>query len=88
MYQTDDNMPKGWVRPIAKPTRESLKARVAELRADLAETEAHLKVLEDDARLQALVKIRNLMRGFELTPADLGLVPAPKRRGRPRKAAP
>jgi hypothetical protein len=88
MYQIEDNMPKGWVRPVAKPNRESLKARVAELRAELAETEAQLKAMEDDARLEALVKIRNLMRGFELTPADLGLVPAPKRRGRPGKAAP
>jgi hypothetical protein len=32
------------------------------------------------------VKIRNLMRAFELTPADLGLeAPPPRRRGRPRK---
>ncbi len=88
MYQTEDNMPKGWVRPVAKPTRESLKARVAKLRAELAEAEAELKAMEDDARPEALVKIRNLMRGFGLTPDDLGLVPAPKRRGRPRKAAP
>lgn len=31
MYQTED-MPKGWVKPMATPTRESLKARVVELR--------------------------------------------------------
>jgi hypothetical protein len=43
--------------------------------------------MEEGARLEALVKIRNLMRAFQLTPADLGLVAAPKRRGRPRKAA-
>ena len=88
MYQTEDNMPKGWVRPVAKPNRESLKARVVELRAELAEVEAQLREMEGGERLEALVKIRNLMRAFELTPADLGLVPAPKRRGRPRKAAP
>lgn len=87
MYQTED-MPKGWVKPMATPTRESLKARVVELRAELAEAEEQLREMEEGERLEALVKIRNLMRGFELTPADLGLVAAPKRRGRPRKVAP
>jgi hypothetical protein len=88
MYMSNDNVPTGWVKPVAKPTRESLKARVAELRTELAEAEAQLREMQEGARLEALVKIRNLMRGFELTPADLGLVPVPKRRGRPRKAAP
>jgi hypothetical protein len=86
MYQTED-MPKGWVKPVAKPTPESLKARIAELRADLAEAESQLREMEEGARLEALVKIRNLMRAFELTPADLGLTPTPRRRGRPRKVA-
>jgi hypothetical protein len=43
--------------------------------------------MEKGARLEALVKVRNLMRAFELTPVDLGLTPTTKRRGRPRKAA-
>jgi hypothetical protein len=43
--------------------------------------------MEEGARLEALVNVRNLMRAFELTPADLGLAQAPKRRGRPRKIA-
>ena len=82
----EEQVPTGWVKPVAKPTRESLQARVAELRAELARTEAQLKAMEDDARLEALVKIRNLMRAFELTPEDLGLeAPPPRRRGRPRK---
>ena len=80
-------MPKGWVKPVAKPMPEMLKARIVELRAELAEAERQLHELEEGARLEALVKVRNLMRAFELTPADLGLVPAPKRHGRPRKAA-
>lgn len=75
VYQTEDSMPKGWSRPVAKPTRESLKARVAELRAELAEAESQLREMEEGERLEALVKIRNIMRGFELTPADLGLGP-------------
>ncbi|WP_298236524.1 hypothetical protein [uncultured Azohydromonas sp.] len=81
-----EDMPKGWVKPVAKPTPETLKARIAELRAELAEAEGQLREMEEGARLEALVKVRNLMRAFELTPADLGLEPTPKRRGRPRKS--
>jgi hypothetical protein len=33
----------------------------------------------------ALVNIRATLRGLELTPVDSGLMPTPKRRGRPRK---
>jgi hypothetical protein len=86
MYMTED-MPKGWVKPAPKPTPESLRARIAELRAELTEAESQLREMEEGARLEALVKIRNLMRAFELTPADLGLTPTPRRRGRPRKVA-
>ena len=56
-----------------------------ERRGRLAEAESQLREMEEGARLEALVKIRNLMRGLNLTPADLGLVTAPKRRGRPHK---
>lgn len=83
-----EDVPTGWVKPVAKPTRESLKAHVAELRAQLSEAEAQLREIEEGERLEALIKIRNLMRAFELKPANLGLTPVPKRRGRPRKAAP
>lgn len=86
MYKTAD-MPKGWVKPVAQPTRESLRARVAELRTELAEAEDQLREMEEGARLEALVKVRSLMRAFELTSADLGLTAAPKQRGRPRKTA-
>ena len=83
----EEAVPTGCVKPVAKPTRESLKTRVAELRVGLAEAEARLREIEEGERLEALVKARNLMRAFELTPEDLGLTPAPKRRGRPRKAS-
>ena len=87
MYQTED-LPKGWVKPVAKPTPETLKARIAELRAELTEAEAQLREMEEGERLEALVKIRNLMRAFQLTPADLGFTPTPKRCGRPGKILP
>ncbi|WP_028998582.1 H-NS histone family protein [Azohydromonas australica] len=86
MHNTEE-IPTGWVKPVAKPTPDSLKTRVAELRAELAEAEAQLREMEDGERLEALVKVRNLMRAFQLTPMDLGLVPVPKRRGRPPKTA-
>ena len=60
-----EEVPSGWVKPVAKPTRDSLKARIAELRAELAEAENQLREMEEDTRLEALVKIRNLMRAFE-----------------------
>jgi hypothetical protein len=82
-----EEVPSGWVKPVAKPTRESLQARIVELHTERAEAENHLREMEEGARLEALVKVRNLMRAFELTPADLGLAQAPKRRGRPRKIA-
>lgn len=85
MYKSDE--PTGWVKPVAKPTRESLRARISVLRGELQEAEAQLRQLEDDAKLEALVKCRNLMRGHGLTVADLGLTPTPKRPGRPRKVA-
>ena len=75
------------MKPVAKLAPEILKARIVELRAELDEAERRLRELEEGTRLEALVKVRNLMRAFGLTPADLGLVPAPKRRGRPRKTA-
>ena len=78
-------MPKGWIKPVAKPAPESLKARIAELRAELAQAESQLREVEEGARLEALVKVRNPMRAFELTPQDLPLAPAPERRGLPCK---
>jgi hypothetical protein len=53
-----------------------------------AEAEAQLREMEEGVRLQVLVKVCNLRRAFELTPADLGLMPMPKRRGRTRKVRP
>jgi predicted RNase H-like nuclease (RuvC/YqgF family) len=70
------------------PRIESLEARVTRLRAELAEAEAQLREMKEGERLEALVKIRNLMRAFEWTPTDLGLTPALKHRGRPRKSVP
>lgn len=87
MYHSDKDLHSGWVKPVAKPTKESLKARIENLRAELCEAEAQLREIEEGERLEALVKIRNLMRGFELTPADLGFEPTAQRRGRPRKTA-
>lgn len=77
--------PTGWVKPVANPTRESLRVRIAELRAEPGEAPAQFRALENDARLEALVRIRTLMCGLDLTPAALEPPPAVKRRGRPRE---
>ncbi len=52
-----EGLPSSWVKPVAKPTRESLKARIAELRAELTEAEAQLHEMEKSDRLEALVKV-------------------------------
>ncbi|WP_028998578.1 hypothetical protein [Azohydromonas australica] len=50
---------------IAKPTRESLQARISELRPKLAEVEPQLREMMKGAWLETLVKSRILMRTVE-----------------------
>lgn len=88
MYSSEKDLPSAWIKPVAKPSKESLKTRINTLRAELREAEAQLREIEEGERLEALVKVRNLMRGFQLTPADLGLEPTVRHRGRPRKITP
>jgi hypothetical protein len=64
-----------------------LKACIAELRIELAEAGNQLREMEKGVRLEVLVKIRDLMRTFELTLTDLVLTPMPKRWSRPRMVA-
>jgi hypothetical protein len=81
-----DEVLSGWVKPVARPRPETLKACIAELRGELAQAENQLRQREEGARLEVLVKVCNLMRAFELTPANLGLEAPPRRCRRPRKA--
>lgn len=74
---------QGWEKPTAPASKESMRSRIAELKAELETLEHRLAEVEDQERLEAIVRIRNLMRGFELSWDDI--LPKKKRRGRPRK---
>lgn len=66
-----EELPTGWVRPVAKPTIASQREKVAQLRAELQEAQRVLDDLEETSRLEAIVKIRNIMRGQGLSFHDL-----------------
>ena len=61
----------GWVKPQRAPTYEEIMARVRELRGELEELERQASDMREAARLEALVKIRNIMRAQQLTIEDI-----------------
>lgn len=74
---------QGWIKPKRQPTRAELLERVVALRKEANALERQVLEMDRSARLEALVRIRNLMRGFEISIEEI----APRRRrGRPRRA--
>jgi hypothetical protein len=61
----------GWVKPQRAPTYEEILARINDLRAELSELEKQAADMRETARLDALVKIRNIMRAQQLTVEDI-----------------
>lgn len=70
----------GWVKPQRAPTYEEIMARITELRTELTTLERQAGEMREAARLEALVKIRNIMRAQQLTIDDI--IPAEQRRPR------
>jgi hypothetical protein len=70
----------GWVKPQRAPTYEEIVARIGELRTELEALERQAHDMREAARLDALVKIRNIMRAQQLTIEDI--MPAEQRRTR------
>jgi hypothetical protein len=70
-YKLDNEQPSGWVKPIRQPTLAELKAQIAETEKDLSALKQRAKALEDDLRLEAIVQIRNIMRAQEITISDI-----------------
>lgn len=66
----------GWVKPQRAPTYEEIVARINDLRTELGDLERQAEEMRETARLDALVKIRNIMRAQQLTVDDI----APDRR--------
>ncbi len=66
----------GWVKPQRAPTYEEIVSRINDLRTELSDLERQAEEMRETARLDALVKIRNIMRAQQLTVDDI----APDRR--------
>ncbi len=61
----------GWVKPQRAPTYEEIMVRIGELRTELQDLERQASDMREAARLEALVKIRNIMRAQQLTIEDI-----------------
>lgn len=68
----------GWVKPQRAPTYDEIVARIKDLRTELSELERQADDMREAAKLEALVKIRNIMRAQQLTVEDI----LPERRSR------
>lgn len=68
----------GWVKPQRAPTYDEIVERIKGLRAELSELERQAEDMREAAKLEALVKIRNIMRAQQLTVEDI----LPERRHR------
>ena len=61
----------GWVKPQRAPTYEEIMARIGELRTELEALERQASDMREATKLEALVKIRNIMRAQQLTVEDI-----------------
>jgi hypothetical protein len=57
----------GWYTPTKRENLVSLREKVAKKRAELKELEGQLKLMEDEAKLEAIVMVRNLMRAYDIS---------------------
>ena len=66
-----DELPRGWVKPVRARTIAEVKALIVEKQREVAALELELFNLQQGPRLEALAKIRNIMRAQQLTIADI-----------------
>lgn len=71
----------GWIKPEKKRTLAELQQLIAEKKAELQALEGEAAPLMEHARLEAIAKIRNIIRAYELQPDEIWERPA----GRPRR---
>jgi len=64
-------LPRGWVKPVRRRTADEVKALIVEKQREVAALELELFNLQQGPRLEALAKIRNIMRAQELTVDDV-----------------
>lgn len=61
----------GWVKPQREATLAEVKALISEMEEQLAALKLKAFNLEQGPRLEAIAKIRNIMRAQQLTVADI-----------------
>ena len=64
-------LPRGWVKPARRRTIDEVKALIVERQREVASLELELFNLQQGPRLEALAKIRNIMRAQQLTIEDV-----------------
>ncbi len=62
-----EDLPRGWVKPVRRRTIDEVKALIIERQREVAALELELFNLQQGPRLEALAKIRNIMRAQQLT---------------------
>ncbi|MBW8831796.1 MAG: H-NS histone family protein [Burkholderiales bacterium] len=62
----------GWVKPTRSRTLAELLQLIADKRAELALLEAEAASLQHHAKLEAIAKVRNIMRAHQLSLEDIG----------------
>jgi len=63
----NEELPRGWVKPVGRRTIEEVKALIVERQREVAALELELFNLQQGPRLEAIAKIRNIMRAQQLT---------------------
>lgn len=71
----------GWTRPQKTRSVDDLRTLIAQTKAQLEALEQELAPLEEQARLEAIAKIRNIMRAHDLSTAEIGLHSSSRRAG-------
>lgn len=61
----------GWTKPQRTRTLPELEQLISEKRAELAALELEASTLVADAKLEAVVKVRNIMRANQLSLSDV-----------------
>lgn len=61
----------GWIKPQRGLTLPELQALIQTKRAELEDLEQKAATLIEDARLEACVRIRNIMRAHQLSIDDI-----------------
>ena len=67
----DDALPRGWVKPVRRRTVAEVRDLIVEHQRAVAALELELSNLQQGPRLEALAKIRNIMRAQQLTLEDI-----------------